>query len=96
MNSNSSSSYSSFALPALLLIGFGIYYTNGTQALINPTAHQSLTNRSFILFISYIAAIVAVVLVSIQSKSMTLFLTMLAALSAVWYIAGKSWQYVPS
>ena len=96
MNSNSSSSYSNYALPILVLVAFAIYYSNGTQAVTNPTAQQAIMNRSFMLFIVYITAILALALVAVQTKSMTAFLSMLAILSFAWFILGKSWQYVPS
>jgi hypothetical protein len=91
-----SSSFISYAPVALVAVAFVMYYTNGTQAVINPTAQQALTNRSFMLFLVYITAILALALVSLQTKSMSVFFSLLALLSFAWFILGKSWQYVPS
>jgi len=91
-----SSPLTSYALPILVLVGFALYYSNGTQAVTNPTAHQALTNRSFMLFIVYVTAILGLALVSYQTKSMSVFLSLLAIMSFAWFVLGKSWQYVPS
>lgn len=91
-----SSSFTGYGTVALVAVAFVMYYTNGTQAVINPTAQQSLTNRSFMLFLVYITAILGLALVALQTKSMSAFLSMLAILSFVWFVLGKSWQHVPS
>jgi len=88
--------YSSYAVPILVLVAFAMYYSNGTQAVINPTAQQALTNHSFMLFIIYVTAILSLVLISLQTKSMAVFLSMLAGLSLLFFIFGKSWQHVPA
>jgi hypothetical protein len=85
-----------YATITLVAVAFGVYYSNGTQLVTNPTAHQALTNRSFVLFLVYITAILTLALVGMQTKSMSFFLSLLAILSFLWFIFGKSWQYVPS
>jgi hypothetical protein len=84
-----------YAMPAIVLGLFAIYYFNGTQSILNPTAHQTLTNNAFVSFIIMSSVLLGIVLVSVQTKSPAMFLSMLAAVSFVWYIYGKSWQYTP-
>jgi hypothetical protein len=91
MNSN----LSSYAIPLLILLLVGIYYFNGTQTIINPTAQQSLDNLAFVKFFVYSAIIVGVIIVSMQTRSPATFMGMIAGLSLLWFILGKSWQYVP-
>lgn len=91
-----STPFTGYATVALVLVAFAMYYSNGTQAVTNPTAQQALTNRSFMLFIVYITVILGLALVALQTRSMSVFLSLLAILSFVWFILGKSWQHVPS
>jgi hypothetical protein len=93
MNSNS---YSSYSVPILILVAFAIYYSNGSQKVLQPTAQEALNNKSFMLFIVYVTVILGLALISYQTKSMSVFFSMLAGLSLIWYIFGKSWQYIPS
>lgn len=95
MNSNSGSSSMGYAMPVMVLGLFALYYFNGTQTIINPTAHQTLTNNAFVSFIVMTAVLLGIILVSVQTKSPSVFLAMLAAVSFVWYVFGKSWQYTP-
>lgn len=95
MNSTPSS-FTSYALPMLIIVVFGMYYFNGTESITSPTAQQAISNRGFMVFIIYAACILVVTLVSLQTKNVSIFMGMLALLSLIWFILGKSWQYVPS
>jgi len=97
MNSNSGySGYSAYSVPILILVAFAIYYSNGSKKVLQPTAQEALTNKTFMLFIVYVTVILGLALISYQTKSVSVFFSMLAVLSLVWYIFGKSWQYIPS
>ena len=84
-----------YAVPTLILVVFAIYYFNGAETIINPTAQQALSNRAFITFFIYVSVLLAVILVSLQTKSMYIFFMMLTFLSFLWFIFGKTWQYSP-
>ena len=84
-----------YSFPLLILVLFGIYFFNGAQSIIQPTAQQSLSNSTFVRFVSYSAVIVAVALISVYTKSISFFFWSLTAASLVWFILGKSWQYTP-
>jgi len=86
---------SSYAIPLLVVVCLGVYYFNGTQSILNPTAQQSLNNSTFVRFFLYTAVILGVALVSIQTKSTGIFMAMIATISLVWFILGKSWQHIP-
>lgn len=92
MNSSSSMGY---AMPVVVLGLFALYYFNGTQSILQPTAQQTLSNNAFMSFIVTASVIVGVAVVSLQTKSMYIFFAMIAVLSLVWFIFGKSWQYTP-
>lgn len=90
------SDLSNYAIPLLIVLCLGIYYFNGTQTIINPTAQQSLDNLAFVKFFVYAGIIAGVIIVSMQTKSAGVFMGMLATLSLLWFVLGKSWQYVPA
>ena len=92
MNSSSSMGY---AMPVVVLGLFALYYFNGTRSILQPTAQQTLSNNAFMSFIVTASVIVGVAVVSLQTKSMYIFFAMIAVLSLVWFILGKSWQYTP-
>ena len=82
-------------MPVVVLGLFALYYFNGTQSILQPTAQQTLSNNAFMSFIVTASVIVGVAVVSLQTKSMYIFFAMIAVLSLVWFIFGKSWQYTP-
>lgn len=94
MNSNVNPT-AGYAFPLLILVLFGIYFFNGADSIIKPTAHQSLSNATFTSFVIYSAIILAIILISVQTKSVGFFFWSLAAASFIWFILGKSWQYTP-
>jgi hypothetical protein len=85
----------SVGTPLIVIVSLFMMYKYGTQSIVNPTAQQSLDNRGFLLFFIYSAIAIAVTLVSVQTKRIDLFFMMIAGLSLIWYIKGKSWQYSP-
>jgi len=85
----------SVATPLIVVSLLFMMYKYGTQSILNPTAQQSLNNRGFIVFFIYSAIAIAVTLVSVQTKRIDLFFMMIAGLSLIWFILGKSWQYSP-
>lgn len=89
------SDLSSYAIPLLILLCLGIYYFNGTKTIINPSAQESLNNVAFVKFFVYAAIIAGVSIVSMQTRSPGVFMGMLAGVSLLWFVLGKSWQYVP-
>jgi len=84
-----------YLAPVVILGLFLMVYFNGTQSVLQPTAHESLMNKTFTSFIVYTAALLGLIFVSMQTKSMPIFLGGLALLSFLWFIFGKSWQYTP-
>lgn len=84
-----------YAVPALIFVLFAVYFFNGTESILKPTAQQALSNRAFITFFIYVAVLLAVILVSLQTRSMSIFFMMLTFLSFLWFILGKTWQYSP-
>jgi hypothetical protein len=80
---------------AIIIMVVFLAYTNGFSRITNPTAQQSLDNKSFMLFFVYIAVCLAVIIYSIQSKSMPVFFGVLAVMSFLFFILSGSWQYVP-
>jgi len=85
----------SVATPLIVVSLLFMTYKYGTQSILNPSAQQSLNNRAFIVFFIYSAIAIAVTLVSVQTKRIDLFFMMIAGLSLIWFILGKSWQYSP-
>lgn len=71
-----------------------IYYY-GTQSVINPTAQQSLNNNSFYLFLVYSSAALGLAIISLKTKSVYMFFILFFALSILWLIFKKAWQYTP-
>jgi hypothetical protein len=84
-----------YLVPAAILGLFALFYFNGTQSVLQPTAHESLMNKTFLSFIVSTSAILALIIVSMQTKSMPIFFGGLTLLSFLWFIFGKSWQYTP-
>jgi hypothetical protein len=83
-------------LAPLAIVGlFAIFYLNGTQSVLQPTAHESLMNKTFLSFTVYTSTLLALILVSMQTKSLPIFFGGLVVLSFLWFIFGKSWQYTP-
>jgi hypothetical protein len=74
---------------------FLIVYFNGAQPLLTPTAHQSLQNQGFFLFLLYTAVIVGISVISYQTQSFITFFSLLTGISLVWLIFGKKWAYTP-
>jgi hypothetical protein len=88
------SSIPGYTLPLIAVVGLGLYF-NGAQSIIKPTAQQSLTNSTFMSFIIYSTVLLAIILMSIYTKSVSFFFLSLTAASFVWFVLGKSWQYTP-
>lgn len=92
---NSSSSPMGYAIPVVVLGLFALYFFKGTDSILKPTAQQTLSNKAFTSFIVTASVIVAVAVISLQTKSASIFFSMIAGLSLLWFIFGKSWQYTP-
>jgi hypothetical protein len=84
-----------YAFPLLVVVLFGVYYFNGVESIVKPTAHQSLSNATFMRFVGYSSVILAIVLISMYTKTASFFFWSLTAASLLWFILGKSWQYTP-
>ena len=82
-------------LPLALVALFFIVYFNGAQPLLTPTAHQSLHNHGYFLFILYSGVILGITVISYQTKSFITFFSLLTVISLVWLIFGKKWAYTP-
>lgn len=92
---NSSSSSMGYAVPVAVLGLFALYYFNGTDSILKPTAQQTLSNKAFVSFIVTASIVAAVVIISMQTKSVSFFFAMIAGLSLLWFVFSKSWQYIP-
>jgi len=95
---NSGTNYFSliYIIPLIVAIVGVLYYLNKLpQNIVNPTSHQALTNASYYRFLGYSFIVLIVALISLHTRSMNEFMIMLAFLSFVWFMVGKSWQYTP-
>jgi hypothetical protein len=84
-----------YVAPVVILGLFLMVYLNGTQSVLQPTAHEALMNKTFMSFIVSTSAVLALIIVSMQTRSMPIFFGGLALLSFLFFIFGKSWQYTP-
>jgi len=82
-------------LPVALAVLFLVVYYNGAQPLLTPSAHQSIQNNTFYMFILYTAVVVGIAVISYQSQSFITFFSLLTGISLVWLIFGKKWAYTP-
>ena len=89
---SSTMSLAPFAAIGLLSI---MYYLYGAQSILNPTAHQAIQNKGFLVFFAYAAVAAAIGIVSYKTQSPGYFFAMLASVSLVWFILRGSWQYTP-